>query len=228
MIVDFAKAQQIKRFVHISSPTVYFKLADALLVREDATLPKPINHYAATKHASEKICNPADRNWPGYPQAQRLVRFKRHDASSAAFASRTPPLTAFPKWPGLHCIDDVVAAIIAVLDAGPRVNGEMFNISGGEVLPVRDIVEQTCKIYGVKTQWRPLPHAPVLAVARLPGLAINAMPFSPSSIITPYTLGLFAYAQSLDISKAQNMLDWAPQVRFSEGLRRTHAAGEHV
>ncbi|TIV25869.1 MAG: NAD(P)-dependent oxidoreductase, partial [Mesorhizobium sp.] len=40
-----------------------------------------------------------------------------------------------------------------------------------------------------------------------------------------YGLGLFAYAQSLDLSKAKRVLGWAPKISFEQGLDRTFAGG---
>jgi nucleoside-diphosphate-sugar epimerase len=37
-------------------------------------------------------------------------------------------------------------------------------------------------------------------------------------------LGLFAFRQSLDISKAQRLLGWRPEVKFEDGLERTFGA----
>ncbi len=45
----------MRRFVNISSPTVYFEMKDKVNVREDALLPPPINAYAATKAEAEQL-----------------------------------------------------------------------------------------------------------------------------------------------------------------------------
>lgn len=226
-IVDLAKARHIKRFVHISSPTVYFKLADAIMVPEETLLPNPINHYAATKQASEKIVMLAPEIGPVILRPRGLYGPNDTTLLPQLLQAARRPLPLFHS--GRACIDltyidDVVAAIRAVLNAGPQVTNQVFNISGGEVLPIRDIVDQTCNSFGTTPRWRPLPFGPILALARLLELTTNTLPFVPPSALTPYTLGLFAYAQSLDISKAQNMLGWRPQITFSEGLRRTCAA----
>jgi nucleoside-diphosphate-sugar epimerase len=59
------------------------------------------------------------------------------------------------------------------------------------------------------------------AVARL-------LPRRPEPPVTRYGLGLFAYAQSLDISKARRILGWTPKVPFEVGLDRTFARGREA
>ena len=41
--------------------------------------------------------------------------------------------------------------------------------------------------------------------------------------VTAYGAGLFAFRQTLDISRARDMLGWEPRVTFEEGLERTFA-----
>ena len=45
-------------------------------------------------------------------------------------------------------------------------------------------------------------------------------------VVTRYGLGLFAFKQSLDISRARDILGWMPQVRFADGLERVFDHGE--
>ena len=45
-------------------------------------------------------------------------------------------------------------------------------------------------------------------------------------MVSRYSLGLFAYQQSLDISRARDDLGWAPRVAFAEGLDRVFDQGD--
>ncbi|WP_299288920.1 NAD(P)-dependent oxidoreductase [uncultured Tateyamaria sp.] len=226
-IVSLAQRLGVYRFVHISSPTVYFKMADALSVREDMVLPKPINAYAETKQMAERIV-------AGAPDIDPII-LRPRGIYGPGDTTLLPTLLRAAKRPlpllrkgeariDLTYVDDVIAAIVAALAAGPDANGQPFNISGGEVLAVRDIVERTCRAYGTTATWRTVPLAPALALARVLELTASALPHLPQPAITRYSIGLFAYAQSLDISKAHRLLGWQPEVPFDEGLRRTRAA----
>ncbi|MEQ1493640.1 MAG: NAD(P)-dependent oxidoreductase [Terricaulis sp.] len=53
--IALARASGARRFVNISTPSVYFRFQDQIGVREDAPLPPPINAYANTKRQAEQL-----------------------------------------------------------------------------------------------------------------------------------------------------------------------------
>lgn len=121
----------------------------------------------------------------------------------------------------LTYVDDVVAAIEAALSAGPAVEGQTFNISGGEMVPVRDLVERVCSALAVPLRWKQVPFHPARLLAHLAEMASLARSVPKEPVVTPYTLGLFAFRQSLDISKAQRILGWQPRISLEDGLAMT-------
>lgn len=225
--LQIARAAGARRFVHISSPTVGFALRDQEGLSETTPLPKPINAYAGTKAEAERRVLAADgldvislrpRGIYGAGDTALLPRLVR--------AARSGPLPLLRG--GVACIDlthvnDVVSAILAALEAGPSAMGSVVNISGGEPLPVREIVERAAGCAGIEVRWKPMPLRPVLALARGAELACGLLPGLPEPRVTRYGLGLFAYRQSLDLSRARGVLDWRPSIRFAEGLDLTFA-----
>ena len=87
-------------------------------------------------------------------------------------------------------IDDVVAAAIAAIDAGEFGSQRAFNITGGQRLEFREIVDSVRKV---------LPEAQIT-------LGEGADPEDQSH-------GRF------DISAAARVLGWQPQVAFADGVR---------
>ncbi|GAB2184726.1 NAD-dependent epimerase/dehydratase family protein [Roseibium sp. LAB1] len=219
----------VTRFVNISSPTVYFEMKDKEQVREDALLPPPINAYAATKADAERLAlarfdlgpiNLRPRGLYGVGDTSLLPRLLT--------AAGKRPLPLFRDGAAsidLTHVEDVLAAIDAALEAPPACEGETFNISGGEPLPVRFIVERVCAAKGVPVRWRKRPLAPAVLAAKLMERASLVLPGAGEPPATPYTLGLFAFRQSLDISKAARLLNWQPQIDFEMGLARTLGGG---
>lgn len=222
--VALARAMGVRRFVHISSPSLYFRRADQFDLREDAALPPPVNAYAETKRLAEDrvlaapdlnpvILRPRGIYGPGDTALlPRLVR--------AARRGPLPLLRGGQAVTGLTHVDDVVAAILAALDAGAAATGVPINISG-EAQPVRHIADAACARHGVAVRWRPLPTSLAFAGARLMETVCAALPGRPEPIATVYSLGLFAYSQTLDTSRAAALLGWHPRVSFAEGLART-------
>ena len=224
-LVNFARQNGVRRFVHISTPSVYFAYRDQIGVREDALLPSPLNHYARTKRQAEEIVCAAREIGPVILRPRGI--YGRGDSAlmpRLLRAARRGPLPLFRNGRAridLTHVDDVVDAVLTALTAGVDAEGEIFNISGGEVVPVRQIANDACLRAGVVARWRSMPLAPAMLAASVMEAGAFFVPGRREPPVTRYGLGLFAYAQSLDISKAARVLRWTPKVRFDDGLERT-------
>lgn len=223
--LDMAEALGVRRFVNISSPTIYYAPRDQEHVREDHKLPRPINAYAASKVAAEALV----RFRPGLGPITLRPRglYGLGDSAllprllDAAATGPLPMLRGGKAEIDLTHVSDAVGAILAALEAGQEAEGEAFNISGGAPMPVYRIVEAACAASGVTPRWRALPWRTLLGLARLVSAVQSRRPDAAEPRITPYTLGLFTFRQSLDIAKAGRLLGWRPAVSFDEGLRLT-------
>lgn len=222
--VNLANRLQAQRFVLISSPSIYFRFADQLHVGEDMVLPPPVNAYAETKRAAEAIVlaapdlNPLilrPRGIYGQGDVALLPRLVR--------AARNGPLPLLREGSAvtdLTHVDDVVSAIMAAIEAPVRGEPCALNVSSGEPMPIVTIIEKACAIAGVRPRWRRLPAWLALGGAGL-AEAINAIvPGRPEPIATRYSLGVLAYSQTLDISRAASTIGWRPSIGLEEGLRR--------
>lgn len=212
------------RFVHISSPSVYFRFADQDGVSEDMPLPPPVNTYARTKAASEKLVLAAPglssvvlrpRGLYGPGDTALLPRMLR-----AAAARPLPLMRGGRAATDLTYVDDVASAAITALRA-PSLPSRVYNVSGGEILSIRSVASRVGELAGLDVRWRRMPWPLVLAGARAAEAACAALPGHPEPPVTAYSVGLFAFRQTLDISRIARDLGWRPQVSFEEGLART-------
>jgi len=221
-----ARALGVRRFVFISSPSVYFRFCDQLHVSETMPLPPPVNPYAASKVLAEDlvrasgldaiILRPRGLYGPGDTALlPRLIRAAAHPIPLPRKGQAVTDLTF---------VDDVVRAIVCAMDAPARFAGRTYNISGGEALAMRDIIGRAASAAGIRTRFQPCPAAVVLTAARLAEAAAWLRPGQPEPVLTVYGAGLLAFSQTLDISRARDELGFRPQVSFADGLRRTFAA----
>ena len=214
-----------EHFVQISTPAVYFRFEDQIDVPEDMPLPPPVNDYAATKAEADALVEAS-----GLPATILRPRgiYGRGDTAllpRLLKAARSGPLPRFRGGAArtdITHVDDVVDAIGAALQVGPTAQCRTFNISGGEALPIATVVERACAATGTAVRWRDLPVGPTLAAVRL-NEWLHRLRRGAEPKITAYGLGIFAFTQTLDISRARDELGWAPQVPFAEGLARTFA-----
>ena len=228
--LEFARAAGAKRFVHISTPSLYFRFCDQLMVREDAALPLPVNAYAATKREAEALVLAEKildcvvlrpRGLYGAGDTALLPRLLR-----AAGAGPLPLIRGGRAETDLTHIDDAVDAVLAALAAPEGLGQRVFNISGGEPLAVRHIAETAGARAGVPVRWREVPELLVMLAARAMEAGARLHPKRPEPRLTAYGAGLFAYSQTLDLAAARADLGWTPKVDFENGLARTFGGGQ--
>lgn len=227
-LADLAAELGVRRFVLVSTASVYFRFADQEGLMEDTPLPSPVNAYARTKRAAEVAV--LDR-----PDIGPVILRPRgiYGADDTALLPRLMRVAARRSVPRFHPagatdithVDDVVAAIRAALEATPAVNGQIINISGGVGLSLPEIITAACEQTQVALRWRDLPFAPTMAAVRLLEAGAKCLPGRPEPPVTAYALGLLRFRQTLNISKAERLLGWRPQVSFEEGLQRTFKDG---
>ena len=183
-----------ERLVYASTSSVYGKYASG-----DETLPtQPCSPYGVTKLAAERLCQVYAsefglpvvnlRYFSVYGPRQR-PDMGYHKFINAALTER--PLTVFGdgrQTRGNTYVTDAVAATIAAASTEP---GETFNVGGGELVSVLDVIGLIEKIAGVQ---------------------VNMM-FSEARPGDQRHTGA-------DVTKLRERLGWEPVVGIEEGLSR--------
>lgn len=225
--IALARAAGARRFVNISTPSVYFRFQDQIGVREDAALPSPINAYADTKRQAEELVLAATdldpivlrpRGLYGPGDTTLLPRLL-----AAAQTRALPLMNDGRAATDLTYIDDVAEAAYAALIVSAPLQQRVFNVSGGAALNVREVAERAAEKAGHAVRWRKAPPWLVLAYARANEYVCARLPRNPEPAITAYGAALFAFTQTLNIDAAKRQLGWSPRVGFDDGLARTFA-----
>lgn len=225
-VVEAARRAGVRRLVHVSSTSVYFDFSDKLGLREDAALPRPANAYAASKQAAERIAGdfpgevfvmrPRGLFGPGDPHLlPRLLQ-----------VSRRGPLPLLRGGAAKVDITEVgVAADAALAMAVAQASAAgIYNVSHGEPITVVGLVERLFSGLGRPLRWRRLPWPAVYAAARALELLARADPRHRAPPVTAYSLGLFAFSQTLDLTRVRQILRWQAPLSRDEAIERTIAA----
>jgi len=224
-----AKEAGVTRFVHISTPSVYFRFSDQVGLKEDAPLPAPVNAYAATKRRAEELVLKEVDALDAIILRPRGI-YGAGDTALMPRLLRVASKRALPLMRGgraatdLTHVDDVVDAILAAVTHRGALSKRVFNVSGGAALSVRDVIERVGERAGVPITWRNMPAAAVLGAVRTIEALARITPGRPEPLTTAYSVALLAYTQTLDISAARTVVGWLPRVGFEEGLARTFGA----
>ncbi len=228
-VIDLARRGGARRLVHISTPSLYFRFQDQDGVSEDAALPSPVNHYARTKRLAERLVLGAADLDPVILRPRAI--YGRGDTAllprliDVARRRPLPIMRGGQAATDLTHVDDVVSAILAALKAPARPVQTIFNISGGVALNLRDVINVACAKAGVTARWRRHSFPAVFAFAHAAEALSGLTPGHPEPPITRYSAGVLAYRQTLDIRRAQTILNWRPSVSFEDGVSRTFPAG---
>ncbi len=221
--LDMAGRMNVRRFVFISSPTVAFRFRDQLGQKESEPLPSPVNAYAASKRAAEILVRAypetvilRPRGLYGRGDTALLPRLIRGARSGAL-----PLINHGEAVTDLTHVDDAVEAVIAALEAPDTVHRRTYNISGGEAISIKSIIEQACQGAGVAPRFTGIPTGLAMVAARTAELVASLTPGRPEPLFTAYSVGIMTYSQTLDIAAAARDLGYMPKVPFDEGLRRT-------
>lgn len=223
-VIALAKASGVRHVVHISTPAIYFRFRDQWDVSEDGALPPPVNEYARSKALAENVVRESGlaytivrpRGLYGRGDIALLPRLIR--------AAKSGPLPRFRQGAAatdLTHVDDAVDAIIAIVEKRDAAVGQTFNVSSGEAVSIQHIVEQSARASGVEPAWRDVPVFAALAAARAGEFIAALKPTRPEPRVTSYSLGIFAFSQTLNITKIERQLKWKPTISWEEGFART-------
>ncbi len=216
---------QIRRLVHISTPSIYFDFHDHEQVREDHPLPKPVNNYARTKRQAEQLVIDS-------AVSERVILrpraiFGPWDNTLMPRLLRVMARGPLPLMRGgearldLTYIDNLIHAIdLALTQALPQPLG-IYNLSNAEPLSLRDLLARVAEAFQLPLRTRVLPWPLVNHLARLLELAARINGREP--LLTCYSAGVLAFSQTLDISAIRRDLGYRTQVSLDEGIHR-HAA----
>ena len=221
--IGAAVAAGVKRIVHFSSAGVLGHVADGKSAAEGHAL-DPRDAYDRTKLEGERIAlefaaggagvvviRPGWVYGPGDRRTLKLFRAAARKRVPAVGRGRTLQTPVY--------IDDLIDGTL--LCAAKGRSGEIYNLAGGEVLSVREIVAAVAEAAGTRPPRLAIPLLPAKAAAwtldRIFSVAGKEAPLNPSR------LAFFIHPKPLDIGKAVAELGYAPAWDFRHGAATTAA-----
>ena len=203
-VLDAATRADVRRVVYASSSSVYGD-SDAAIQREE-NLPRPISPYAVGKLAGEQYCAVWSRmygmstvslryfNVFGPGQSPESKYSCVIPAFLAALAAGRPPQI---EWDGEQTrdftyVDDVVRATLRAANADPRMDGTVINVGSGDPKSINEVLRTVSDAAGTWIEPR--------RTERRTGDVRNT---------------------HADIGRARELLDWRPEVPWTEAVNRT-------
>lgn len=227
-LLSAAKKSGVQRFIHLSSPSLYFQYCDQHDLREEDVPRKFSNAYAETKYLSEKLV--LKENSPNF----LTLCFRPRGVIGAGDTSWLPRIIELYECgrliipgSGANKVDftscqNLVVLMANCLDATSEVFGDTYNVTNGEPVALWDFVPEALKELGVWQEERPLKSLPlflVMALAKVSALFSKIFFVKREPKILPLKVGVAAYSMTLNIDKARQELAYNPGQSNSEALK---------
>lgn len=215
---------EVKRLIHISTPSLYVTKSNKLQIKESDPLPpEAINFYAQTKKIAEEklqefknleyiILRPQGIFGPGdqalFPRLKRL-----------ADKGIIPIIGEGDNLVDLTYVDNVVHAIRNSLTAGQEALGEAFNITNDDPISNTQMLRKLMSELNVPVKEKKLSFVFAYNLAGV--LEFVHRNFAPEKepLLTKYSVCALSKTRTLSVDKARKLLGYQPIVPMEEGMK---------
>ncbi len=222
-----SERENISRFVHVSTPSVYFDFTDRLNISESQPLPtNPANHYVRTKLLAESAVDDAAARELATITLRPRAIFGPGDTTLFPRLIRAHGSRGFPligdadSLMDITYVENVVDALLLAAAAPTSALGKKFNVTNGEPWSRSRLLTTLFSEIGQPLKTRRVNYRVAKNIAALLEFFSEVCTRSRwEPPLTRYTVGVLAKSQTLDISAARKLLGYQPHVSVAEGLR---------
>lgn len=215
----------VKKFIFISTPSIYFDFTDRFEVKESQPLPtRIVNHYASTKLIAEN--NVLAMNNPDFATLALRPR-AIIGAEDTVILPRV--LEAYHKGKlkivgkgnnicDFTCARNVIEAIYCAIHAPSDAFGEAYNITDGTPIKFWDALRQVLQGLGLKPPTQRVPKQLAMWVGGFLEWKARFFEEKKEPVLTRYSVGVLANSLTMDISKARQKLNYQPVMTTQDGI----------
>lgn len=229
-LATFAGKLGIKRFVHVSTPSIYFDFRSHLDIKETYLAKRFANHYAQTKYEAEKTIQ---QHVNDYPDTTYLILrprglFGPHDRviipRVLAQIKQTNGVLHLPTGGqvrlDLTFVLNVVYALFVASSNANLTSGECFNITNQQPTQLHTILDQLLKDkLHINYKIRSLPYLVLHIIAG--GLELISAITGKEPALTRYSVGVLYFEMTLCQENAIHRLGYTPKYSLQEGVEIT-------
>lgn len=226
-VIKLSKKHNIKKMIFISTPSIYFTGMDRYNISEKEPLPeRQASNYSKTKLISETDL--ADLQQQGY----KIIIFRPralygpYDSTiiprilRVADKNQMPLINNGRALVDITYVDNFVGAVRKSLTASGDAWNEVYNISNGDPISVKEWFSQVLAI--IDRPFKPQ-NVPESAAKIMAGIMefVSYLPFvNKEPPMTRFTVGYTAKSMTLSIDKAKQKLNYSPKISNREGFER--------
>ncbi len=226
-LLEAATQTGVKRFIFISTPSVYFNFSHRFDVCESDPIDyQLVNNYTKTKYESECLV----RQYAQEKGLFTVILRPRAIVGRGDTVIAPRVLNAYHQGKlkiigdGKNIADftsvaNLAQAALLAVRANEHCNGQIFNITDGNPQPIWNIVDFILKEMNLPTRLKSIPYAVAYSAAWLSERVHEAFMPDKEPALTCYGIGILYYSLTMNIDKAKELLGYEPQVDTYDSLR---------
>jgi len=220
-VLDAMKKYNIAKLVHISTPSIYFDFTNQRNIDESYQPKKFVNAYAKTKFEAEQLVLNS-------PFQVSIIRprgiFGEHDTVLIPRLEKVAQKGFLPLPNGGKALVDItyVGNVVHAmyLCATKELEGKhIFNISNGEPIAIEKIFKLVMQTIKQKPNYKKISYKTMYFLAAFLEF-VAKFRGGKEPMITKYGVGLISFDQTLNLTKAKEVLGYEPLYTIAEGLER--------
>lgn len=219
-VIDAMTLYDIKKLVHVSTPSIYFNFTNQYEVKEDYLPKKFVNNYAKTKYEAEQVV--LNSSMESVIIRPRGI-FGEYDQVLVPRLEKIAKKGSLPLIKNRKVIVDVTyvgnvvhALFLAATKDVP--SKSIFNITNDEPMNIKDIFTLVMSSIKVDVKFRYISYPFLIGVAKFLEV-ISKIGLTDEPLVTKYGVGVISNSQTLDISSAKEILGYMPIYTIEEGLK---------
>ena len=223
-LVEGCRKNKVKRFVYVSSPSIYAGKVDRVNIKEEEFDEKNhLNYYIESKILAEKkIKEVKDLEWViirprglfGVGDTSIIPRLIKVNSKIGL-----PLFNKGKNYVDMTCVENVAYALRLCIESKKAV-GNVYNITNGEPHCFKDLLEELFQSLGVKPKYMYININLIYYISCLIELFYKTFHIYKEPMLTKYNVCTLAYSQTLDITKAKKDLKYSPIITLSEGIEK--------
>lgn len=224
VVAGLCAENSVTRLIYISSPSIYTDRQDRYDIREEqAPDQNQLNYYIQSKLMAEQIIG-----WySGNGLATVILRPRGligiGDKSLVPRLLRANACIGIPLMRGGHNMVDLtsvenVAQACELALTSRDAAGKVFNITNGEPMEFKALLEQFLESIGEQPHYRRLPFKAVYGAAAAMEWLYRTFGLPGEPPLTRYTVCTLGFAQTMDIGRAREILGYRPEKTLGESI----------